>query len=171
MRQILRFECHYHGAPVVIGKEYDKADLHADVLYDDGELKSLSPYEYNVPDDRLITDKDNIFIASYVGLSDVFHVKGVTLNESDAEFKVFSIEGKTEVDVTYAYEPLLYNTVLEKIYVNLDRLNRVFTAGKYRMILPRNTGMCSKYASEWIVIKGKNNSIKATPVKFYTEEI
>lgn len=170
MSELIGFECHYHGAPVLIGKEFDAADIHADAHYSNGQFKDVFSDEYTILEkDRTVTDKDNIFTAEYMGFTCKFHVRGYTVNGSVREFKVFSIEGRVEVDVTDVYGPLFYNPVLEKPYVTLAIMNRCLTEGKYRFILPMKTGMCGKYASEWIVIK--DNAIKATPVMFYRDDI
>lgn len=171
MKKIIKFECHYHSAPVLIGEKFDTANLHAEAYYEDGEIRDIFSDEYTIlEEDWTITEINNVFTASYMGFIDKFHVKGYTADGSVREFKIFSIEGKKEVDVTDAYEFLFYNPVLEKPYVTLATMNRILTAGKYRFILPMKTGMCGKYASEWIVIKDLNNSIRATPVKFYRDE-
>ncbi len=170
--EVISFECHYHGDPVPIGTEYDPKKLHARILYGNGIWEDLHSYQYEVSS-KLVTEKgnNNIYIATHPsGLEDRFVVFGYSVDKSDMDFKVYQVNGKIETDVTDVYYPLFYHDLLGKIYVTTMRLNKFLSAGEYRFILPKNTGLNCKHASEWKVIKNLNNNIKITPIKFYHEE-
>jgi hypothetical protein len=169
--KIVSFECHYHGDPVLIGTEFDPKKLHARILYDNGVWKDLHSYEYIVSD-KLVTQKgnNNIYTATYESLSDKFVVFGYDIDKLDKDFKILQRNDNIEVDVTDSYYPLFYHDLLDKIYVTTVRLNQFLTPGEYRIILPKNTGLNCKHASEWKVFKDFNNNIKITPINFYHEE-
>lgn len=170
--KIISFECHYHGNPVLIGTDFDPKKLHARILYGDGTWEDLHSYQYTISD-TLVTQKgnNNIYTAIHSsGLQDKFVVYGYDIGHSDKDFKIFQLNDNIEIDITDSYYPLFYHDLLDKIYVTVTRLNKILTPGKYRLILPKNTGLNCKHASEWIVIKELSNNIKITPIKFYHEE-
>lgn len=170
--EVISFECHYHGGPVLIGTEFDPKDLHARALYGNGHWEELHSYQYSIPD-RLVTQKgnNNIYTATHPsGLEDRFVVFGYDVDDSDMDFKIYQVNDNIEIDVTDSYYPLFYHDLLDKIYVTAMRLNKILPAGIYRLVLPKNTGLNCKHASEWKVIKDLNNNIKITPIKFYHEE-
>jgi hypothetical protein len=168
----LSFECHYHGSPVLVGTNFDPKDLHARIIYSNGEWKELHSYEYTISG-NLITQKgnNNIFTAIYNNeLQDSFVVYGYENDNTDKDFKITQLNDNIEIDVTDRYYPLFYHNLLDKIYVTATRLNKFLTPGTYRLILPKRTGLNCKHASEWIVVKNLNNDIKITPITFYHKE-
>lgn len=171
-KHVVSFECHYHGDPVLINTEFDKKKLHARILYDDGEWKDLYSYEYNLPEDTIVKEvgNNNFYTATYQTFEDKFVVYGYSESEADKDFQIFQRNGNIETDVTDAYYPLFYNEILGKIHVTISKLNSELTAGVYRIILPKNTGLNCKHASEWMIKKNLNNDIIITPIKFYHEE-
>jgi hypothetical protein len=153
----------------LIGTEFDPKKLHARILYSDGTWEDLHSYQYSISD-KLVTQKgnNNIYTATHPsGLKDKFVVFGYSIDNLDKDFKIYEVNDNIEVDVTDAYYTLFYHELLDKIYVTTTRLNKILTPGKYRLILPKNTGLNCKHASEWIVIKDSKNNIKITPIKFY----
>lgn len=171
--KVISFECHYHGGPVEVGTHFDPKDLHAKALYGSGIWEELNSYDYIILEDTLVTQtgNNNVYTAMHpCGLEDRFIVFGYKVDESDMDFKIYQLDGNMESDVTDSYYPLFYHDLLDKIYVNTMRLNKYLTPGKYRIVLPKHTGLNCKHSSEWIVIKTMDNNIKITPIKFYHEE-
>ena len=168
-KKTISFECHYHGEPVPIGTEFDPKKLHARILLGDGTWKELHSYDYEISS-KLVTEVgNNIYTATYSPrLKDDFTVLGYNVDNLDKDFKIFQRNGNIDIDVTDAYYPLFYNDLLGKIHVT--KLNSELTAGEYTIILPKNTGLNCKHASEWKVFKELNNNIKITPIKFYHKE-
>ena len=171
-KEAILFECHYHGDPVLINTEFDPKKLHARIVYNNGECENLHSYQYDISG-KIVTKKgnNNYYTAiHHSGLKDEFVVFGYEEDETDKDFKIFQQNDNIEIDLTNAYYPLFYHDILDKIYVSTQRLNRFLTPGKYRLILPKNTGLNCKHASEWIVIKSLDNNVKITPIKYYHKE-
>lgn len=170
--KIISFECHYHGEPVLIGTEFDPKKLHARALYDNGEWKELYSYQYNISG-KLVTKEgnNNIYTAIHTsGLEDRFIVFGYSNDDFDMDFQIYQVNDKIEINVTDAYYTLFYHDLLGKIYVTTTRMNQILQPGEYRMILPKNTGLNCKHASEWKIKKDENNNLRITPIKFYHKE-
>lgn len=176
MKKPIKFEIHYHGAPVLVGEKYNPKDLHAHLIYSNKEFKDVLSVDYTVDDNLITHTGQNIFKATYIEngktFIDYFMVYGYTNKRYiDKEFQMFLIhDNGYEEDVTDYCSPLLYDNNLGKIYVTLNRLNKALFKGKFRMILPINSGLHMKYATEWIVLKN-NFNIKTTLIKTYNEEV
>ena len=170
--EIISFECHYHGEPVLIGTEFDPKKLHARILYGNGIWEELHSYQYTISD-KLVTQKgnNNIYTATHpCGLEDRFVVFGYNIDDTDMDFQIYQVNGNIETDVTDAYYTLFYHDLLGKIYVTTTRLNEILSPGKYRIVLPKNTGLNCKHASEWKIVKTLDNNLTITPIKFYHKE-
>ena len=175
MKEPIKFEVHYHGAPVLVGERYDPKDLHAHLIYSDKEFIDVRSVDFKVSDNLISRTGQNSFTATYIWKDktfvDYFMVYGYTNKRYiDKEFKVVQIhDDLSEEDITEFCYPLFYDEILCKIYITLDRLNKNLFKGKFKMTLPQNTGMIHQYASEWIIIKSDFN-VKATLNKTYNEE-
>lgn len=171
----IKFEVHYHGAPVLVGERYDPKDLHAHLIYSDKEFVDVRSVDFTTNDNLITHTGQNSFYATYTvngeTFIDYFLVYGYTNKRYiDKDFQVFNIhDNLCEENVTDFCYPLFYNENLGKIYITLNNLYKNLYEGKFRFILPRDTGMCHKYSSEWIVIKTQDN-VKVTLVKYYDEE-
>lgn len=175
MQEPIKFEVHYHGAPVLVGERYDPKDLHAHLICSDKEFIDVRSVDYTVNDNLITHTGQNSFCATYKWgdktFIDYFIVYGYTNKRYiDKEFKVFNIYGSQEEDVTDFCYPLFYDKNLDKIYVTTNRLDKYLFNGTFRMILPQNSGMLHKYATEWFVIKS-DFGLKTTLIKVYNEEV
>lgn len=176
MQEPIKFEVHYHGAPVLVGERYDPKDLHAHLICSDKEFIDVRSIDYTINDNLITHTGQNSFCATYIWngktFIDYFTVYGYTNKRYiDKEFQVFYIHDNLyEEDVTDFCYPLFYDEILDKIYITMNRLNNNLYKGKYRMILPQNSGMYYKYATEWIIIKDDFN-VKTTLIKIYNEEV
>ena len=173
MKEPIKFEVHYHGTPVLVGERYDLKNLHAHLIYSDKEFEDVRSFTVN---DKLITHTgQNTFMATYIwngkSFIDYFMVYGYTNKRYiNKEFKMFYVhDNKYEEDLTDYFYSLFYDEKLDKIYITINRLNKNLYKGKFRMILPKDTGMFHQYSSEWIVIKDDFN-VKLTLIKTYNEE-
>lgn len=172
----ISFEAHYHGKPIKIGEKFNPADVHSRIILSDKTWIDLHCSEIKILN-TLVTNNghNNIYKATYINngieFEDYFTVYGYDEKVSkDQDFKIFIIHDNLyEEDVTDFYYKLFYNETLEKIYVNVNVLNKNMFKAKYRMILPKDTGMNKKYATEWIVVKDYFN-VKTTLIKVYDEE-
>lgn len=175
MQEPIKFEVHYHGAPVLVGERYDPKDLHAHLICSDKEFIDVRSVDYTVNDNLITHTGQNYFQATYIwngkSFIDYFMVYGYTNKRyTDKDFKVFYIHDSSyEEDMTDYYYPLFYDEKMDKIYLSMNRLDKKLFKGKYRMILPKNSGMYHQYATEWIAIKDDFN-VKLTLVKVYNEE-
>lgn len=175
MQEPIKFEVHYHGAPVLVGERYDPKDLHAHLICLDKEFIDVRTIDFTVNDNLVTHTGQNSFCATYSFCGktfvDYFVVYGYTNKRyTDKEFKVFSINGSSEEDITDFCYPLFYDKNLDKIYITTNRLNKHLFNGTFRMILPQDTGMLHKYATEWFVIKN-DFGLKTTLIKVYNEEV
>lgn len=174
MKEPIKFEVHYHGTPVLVGKRYDPKDLHAHLIFSDKEFVDVRSIDFMTDKDIITHTGQNYFRATYnwndKTFIDYFMVYGYTNKRYiDKEFKIFFIhDDGVEEDMTEYYELLFYENNMEKVFITTNKLDKTLTEGKYRMILPRGTGMHLKYASEWIIEKDSNVKVKL--IKVYNEE-
>ena len=177
MQEPIKFEVHYHGAPVLVGERYDPKDLHAHLINSNKEF--IDVRSDLILSDNLITQTgQNSFYATYnyngETLIDYFTVYGYTNKRyQNMDLKVFYIhedQNNYEEDVTDYFYPLFYDDILGKIYVTINRLDKLLYKGKFRIIFPQDSGLYHQYATEWIVLKN-NSNIKMTLVKTYNEEV
>lgn len=159
----------YLGPPVLIGRKYDTGKLYVDLLLKDGTIKVLRPEECIISDTIVNYEKNNIYDIEYQGLKDKFFVYGYQLkNTKDIDFKIFLIhDNGYEEDLTDMFYDSLFDTILNKVYVNINKLNNTLFTATYRLFLPKNTGMYQKYATEWTVYKDTYN-IQVTLNKIFT---
>lgn len=175
MQEPIKFEVHYHGAPVLVGERYDPKDLHAHLICSDKEFIDVRSVDFTVNNNLITHTGQNSFYATYIwngkSFIDYFTVYGYTNKRYiNKDFKAFYIhDSGYEEDITDYCYPLLYDENLDKIYITLKRLDKHLFKGKFRMLLPQDTGMHHKYATEWIIIKNDYN-VKMTLVKTYNEE-
>ena len=174
MKEPIKFEVHYHGAPVLVGERYDPKNLHAHLIYSDKEFIDVRSVDYIVNDDLITHTGQNSFYATYIWNNktfiDYFMVYGYTNKRYiNKEFKVFFINDTYEEDITDYCYPLFYDEKLDKIYITTNRLNKNLYKGKFRMVLPEGTGLHHRYTTEWIVIKDDFN-VTITLTKTYNEE-
>ena len=173
MKEPIKFEVHYHGAPVLVGERYDIKNIHAHLIYSDKEFEDVRSFAVSK---NLITHTgQNSFYAIYIwngkAFVDYFMVYGYTNKRYvDKEFKIIEIQTNShEEDVTEFCYPLFYDEILGKIYITLDRLNKNLYKGTFRVTLPKDTGMLHQYASEWLIEKDDFN-VKTTLIKTYNDE-
>lgn len=174
MKEPIKFEVHYHGTPILVGEKYNLKDLHAHLIYSDKEFIDVRSVDFTVNDFIITHTGQNYFFATYIWndktFIDYFMVYGYTNKKYiDKDFQVFFIHDNYEEDITEFCYLSFFDTTLNKIYITLNRLNKNLFKGKFRMILPKNTGMHHKYATEWIVVKDDSNT-KITLIKTYHEE-
>lgn len=174
MKEPIKFEVHYHGTPVLVGKRYDPKDLHAHLIFSDKEFVDVRSIDFMINKNLITHTGQNYFYATYnwndKTFIDYFMVYGYTNKRYiDKEFKVFLIhEDGTEEDMSEYYKILFYEENMEKVFITMNKLDKGLIDGKYRMILPRGTGLHLKYATEWIIEKKSN--VKAKLIKVYNEE-
>lgn len=173
----ISFEAHYHGNPIKVGERFNYSDVHSRIILSNKQWIDLSNKEITISDNLVLKQGDkNIYKATYTTnektFTDYFTVFGyLETNSVNPDFKMFLIHDNLfEEDVTDYCYPLLYDSNLGKIYITLNRLNKALFKGKFRMILPINSGLHMKYATEWIVLKDDFN-IKTTLIKTYNEEV
>lgn len=174
----ISFEAHYHGKPIKVGERFNYSDVHSRIILSDKQWIDLTNKDITISDNLVLKQGHcNIYKATYISnngqiFTDYFTVFGyLETNLINPDFKIFLIhDNLLEEDITDYCYPLLYDNNLGKIYVTLNRLNKSLFKGKFRMILPINTGLHMKYATEWIVLKDDFN-IKINLIKTYNEEV
>lgn len=170
---VKKFEAHYHGTPIAVGKHFNIADVHASALMESGEWKELSIRDFYIPDTSVIQHSgENVYEAYYIynGIkyTNYFTVFGYTNKETiNPDFKLLLKRDNLYEDVTEKYYYVFFNMILEKIWVTQYKFE-LLPEGKYIITLPKNTGMHCKYATEWIIIRDNNTRLILN--KVYHEE-
>lgn len=166
------FECHYNGKIVRIGKEFNPKDLHAHTVTSEGEWKELWYNEFTItPEDFTIKAKENYFIAEYDGLTDIFCVYGYDVfNATNGKYSLWHYNAilKTWVDVGESYSKH-FMVSPTKAHFSVGIFDNVLEVGLYKLIAPKNTGLCKKYASEWTINKSIYG-VRITLDRYFTDE-
>lgn len=168
------FEAHYHGiqrgietaekdgTPVAVGQTFEKSAIHAHILTSEKEWIDIEPSDIMISDNVVRKPGRNIYTATYrckdKVFIDKFEVFGyINRNTKEKAFRLYKIKGKEEIDVTSEYAQKLM--VMEGVY---NFTNKLFDSvlefdTTFRLIAPKNTGLNTLHATEWIIIKGKFN--------------
>lgn len=173
----ISFEAHYHGKPIKVGERFNYADVHSRIILSDKQWIDLTNKDITISDNLVLNQgHENIYKATYTSsngqiFTDYFSIFGyLETNPINPDFKIFLIhDNLLEEDVTEYYQNLFYDELMGKIYVTTNRLNKHLFKSKYRIILPKDTGLHKKYATEWIAIKDDFN-VKITLIKVYDKE-
>ena len=173
---VKKFEAHYHGIPIAVGKHFNVGDVHASALMESGEWKDLSIRDFFIPDTSPIQYAgNNVYEAYYmhngIKYTNYFTVLGYTNKDTiNPDFKLFVVHDNLhEEDITEISQFLFYDSIFEKIYITINKIDKALSNGKYRLIAPKNSGMHCKYATEWTIIK-ENGNITMFINKIYDEE-
>ena len=168
------FEAHYHGiqrgietaekdgTPVAVGQTFEKSAIHAHILTSEKEWIDIEPSDIMISDNVVRKPGRNIYTATYrykdKVFIDKFEVFGyINRNTKEKAFKLYKIKGKEEIDVTSEYAQKLM--IMEGVY---NFTNKLFDSvlefdTTFRLIAPKNTGLNTLHATEWIIRKDKFN--------------